>query len=229
MRKKLIIISAILGFVLNFYNTSLAGYTVSPGKFQKYESQNFLLKPTEKATGYITLYNLDKENSISLSLYTADATKTQTGELTLKNKNEIQNGVSKWISPSLNNIDLNAGEYKEIPFDLTVPENTPPGTYIGGLSIETTNTRQPQNEKSNGAISLTRIITMIYIEVPGDKNSSYKLGNFNFKDNKFNYYIENNGNTILKLSGYIEVQETKEKFQVNSLIEFGEKLDLNIP
>jgi len=81
-------------------------------------------------------------------------------------------------------IEVPAGNYVEVPFKITVPENAAVGDHTGGLIIEAA----PKMAEGTGFNVVTRIGARIYLTVPGEKIFSLKIDDFSWS--RQDYTIE---------------------------------------
>lgn len=121
-----------------------------------------------------------------------------------------------------NEISLGAGERKDIPFKIEVPQNAPPGGHFAVIWWG----NKPEGGSGDQVAIVTRAGILVYLQVSGDINESGNL--LNFKLPKFLFWsfpsdflvsFKNEGNTYLKPKGDITVKNmfggTKTVFGVN--------------
>lgn len=81
-------------------------------------------------------------------------------------------------------IEVPAGNYMEVPFKISVPENAAVGDFTGGLIIEAA----PEKAEGTGFSVVTRIGARIYLTVPGEKIYNLKINEFSW--NRQDYTFE---------------------------------------
>jgi len=90
------------------------------------------------STDEVTLANLTK-NPINLELYAADAYNTADGSFAIQPNFEPKVHMGKWIHFPVSTITIPPLSGDIVPFTYTVPGNTPPGDYAGGIvAVQTT-------------------------------------------------------------------------------------------
>jgi len=74
------------------------------------------------------------KDPLTLSIYSTDAShKKETGSFHAGHTNETPENVGKWTQISPQTISLTPFQTKEIPFTITVPEETENGEYYGAI------------------------------------------------------------------------------------------------
>lgn len=106
------------------------------------------------------------------------------------------------------NIHLNSGEKKEIPFEIHVPDNAPPGGHFAVIWWG-----NAPAQGGTGASIVTRAGILVYLRVSGDINEDGSITRFAIDRNIFfkfpiNFAItfQNNGNVYLKPIGGIRIK-----------------------
>lgn len=90
------------------------------------------------STDQVTLANLTK-SPITLELYAADAYNTTNGSFAVKPNFEPKVHMGKWIHFAVSSITVQPTAGDIVPFTYTIPGNTPPGDYAGGVvAVQTT-------------------------------------------------------------------------------------------
>jgi len=177
----------------------------------------YTVDPGTTINDFVVISNVGAEDT-SVDLRSNDAIITDDGAFTIVS-NELENKeVGKWVQLDNNKIDLPAGKGVKIPFKISIPADTKPGEYAGGLSI----TEIDKGDPSSAPLSVkTRIGNRIYITVKGDINVSSTVkdlaiinpNNENFTDELrkrgfikpenivFKFTAENTGDAYTALSG----------------------------
>lgn len=118
---------------------------------------------------------------------------------------------------NLNNVDLKAGETKEIKQTVDIPGNAAPGAYFGALRYAAVPKGQSQNQ-ADRQVSLTASVAhLVFVEVPGDINEQIqveslkaqrdnKAGSFFFESpNQAAVGVKNKGNGFSRPFGKVNV------------------------
>lgn len=183
------------------------------------QSFSFELNPRENRQETIQIYNTANTN-LNLIMYGADASTTPTGILDIKDENELQTNVGKWISFDTSTINLGPKEEKDVIFHVNIPANTPPGTYVGAIAVSSINKSKIQ-QNTTGLISIIRSLTPVYINIPGVEKNSFEFNNFSFTDDQKNpqltMTVKNTGNTLLAVDGQINIQDINTKQTVQTI------------
>lgn len=148
---------------------------------------------------------------LNITLYATDSLRTANGETGFKSQNQKQKNIGKWVEFIKEDIKINPNESTKIPFTID-PENNfqQPGTYIGGIAIQSNNANTNDPSKGGTAVKvLTRNIQKILITIPGEVTNSYKAidlvasSKLSFVD--FNYGLANTGNSLIKINGKLDI------------------------
>ena len=169
----------------------------------------FTLEPGKTLNSNIHLINKSGDN-ISVELYATDGTQTNTGSFTVKSRYAEQKYVGNWLTFETPLVDLAPNETKIIEFSITLPQTVTPGTYGGGISASPA---RPETASSGmaGAVVASRVVTPLYITIPGEKSTSYEWKEFSHVAegrHSFIFNIENSGNTIIQAKGSIIISDT---------------------
>lgn len=205
-RKKLLTIGILCALLLPL----TASAHVSFKRTEKEDKFQFKIDAGETITHEIYLLNIQDE-PIDVEVYSTDGTITSNGAFSVLSRNENQTALGTWINfTDDTTLHLEGKEERLIPFTISVPEGTTPGVYGGGLSASPIVATQEMTSGA-GAIVSTRVVQPIYVEVPGTKVSKYDWGTFTYtggRENNFNFSFKNEGNTIIKVNGDIEIRDT---------------------
>jgi len=125
--------------------------------------------------------------------------------------------VSSWIRFETESIDLDAGEEKEVSFQVIVPADATPGSHFGGIFM----VLKPPKLRESGAGVGYEVGTILSLRIAGDTLEEARIREF-FSDKtmyskpevKFTTTVENIGNVLIRPVGPIEI--------INI---FGEKVD----
>lgn len=169
----------------------------------------FEIKPGETTIYEILLKNT-ADTPIDTQVYATDGTITDSGTFTVLNKERPQIGIGKWTTfVDKGPIHLEGKEEKKIQLSITVPPDSTPGVYSGGLSAEPILDSSIQ-KTAVGAIVSTRVVFPMYVKVTGEKITKYSWDTFTYYFNKkhsFQVIFINSGNTIVKIKGTLEITD----------------------
>ncbi len=117
--------------------------------------------------------------------------------------------ISDWLTLSAEEIQLQPGETKEYTFVMNVPLEVSPGSHFGSLIISA----EPPKLRASGAGIGYEVANIISIRIAGDAYESARIRQFSTSqyiygttDVDFNVHIENEGNTLIKPIGPLEVK-----------------------
>jgi ABC-type sugar transport system permease subunit len=199
-------LSIILLFLITFI-PCIASAQVSFRR-EDYEKLNFEIDPGSKLTKEIRVINI-KEDPIDAYIYATDGTQTTTGSFTVLPKTSEQINIGNWVKFEKDQVHLEGMEQKYVKYTIDIPSNITPGVYGGGLAVQPMSPKT--NQQSTGAIVSTRVVTPIFIKIPGEKHTQYNWKDFSYKfdkkKHKFFFEIENKGNTIVQTKGSIELKD----------------------
>lgn len=166
-------------------------------------------------TDEILIQNND-DSALNVSLYATDSLRTTDGNTGFKTQNQKQKNIGKWIQFLDKEININGKQNAKIEFTIDPSlDIQQPGTYIGGIAIQSKNNAINDPSKSGTAVKvLTRNIQKILITIPGEVTNSYKAidlaasSKLSFVD--FNYGIANTGNSLIKVTGKLDIYHEKD-------------------
>jgi len=131
--------------------------TINPRKFL------FEIKPGEQAADDAYIKNFS-DDEITVLLYGADPTVSNTGSLAYKTRQNVNDGPGSWIKFDEPQVDLKPQEGKKVHFTVSVPKDTPLGDYKAGIAIEKT-----KKDINNPSITIaTRVIIHAEIKVTNE-------------------------------------------------------------
>lgn len=176
-------------------HTGFAQFTVVPAE-PFLRQFNIEMQPEENFSGAVIVKNLSNK-PLKIKVYGADATHSNQGTFALTTLSKEQRSIGTWVSFLEEEYTIEEREEKSIPFNITLPVDTTPGNYAGGIAIESI------TEKTGAVSSSSRIYVKMFLNVPGEKNFGFDWHTFHYepasKDTKalFSLGIKNNGNTIV--------------------------------
>lgn len=116
--------------------------------------------------------------------------------------------LSEWITLSTEEVTIPAGGEVEVPFVMTVPSTVSPGSHFGSVVISV----EPPRLRSSGAGIGYEVANIITIRIAGDAVESARIRQFSTSkyiygstNVEFSARIENEGNTLIKPTGPLEV------------------------
>lgn len=95
----------------------------------------------------------------------------------------------------------------EVPVVINVPQDAPPGGHFLAIGFGT----MPAKQKGSGVAIGVNVLSLVYINVSGDRIDKISVSEFNAKKVyfgfpvKFAYKIKNEGNTYVRPTGDIEI------------------------
>ena len=115
----------------------------------------------------------DGSEPITLKLYAVDAVTAVNGGTTFAKQGQEVTGVARWLSLSITQVSLAAGEERVVPFTITIPEDAAPGEHVAGLVLETLPSEAAAAGSSGEAQFNVQVIrrvgVAVLIEVPGPR------------------------------------------------------------
>ncbi len=115
-------------------------FSVAPTTLGGHPRQNYtpIVSAGSTSNDEVTVANLSSK-SITLQLYAADAYNTPNGSFAVKPNFEPKVHMGKWIHFPVNTVTIPPTSGVNVPFTYTIPANTPPGDYAGGIvAVQTT-------------------------------------------------------------------------------------------
>lgn len=100
--------------------------------------------------------------AITLDVYAADGFLTEDGSLDILAGGEPSTELGSWVAIDSPQLTLASGESAEVPFDIAVPADTPPGDYAAGVVASMLVTAD------NGTITERRLGSRVHLRVLGD-------------------------------------------------------------
>ncbi|GIH25218.1 hypothetical protein Aph01nite_35280 [Acrocarpospora phusangensis] len=165
-------------------------------------SFDYVVNPGGSLEDGLIVANRGKD-PLDLAVYAADGFTTDTGQLDLFPKDKKSVGIGAWVHADRDHAEIKPGQSITIPLKVTVPDNAPPGDYVGGILTSLT---QPGDA---GGINVDRRLGIrIILRVSGqlrpnlaieDLRMDYagSVNPFSSGDAIISYTIHNTGNAIL--------------------------------
>lgn len=116
--------------------------------------------------------------------------------------------LTDWINLESTELFIPAGEDREMKFLMRVPDTAAPGSHFGSVIV----TVEPPEIRSSGASIGYEVANIIHVRIKGDVIEEARIRQFSTDkyiygstDVEFNVLIENEGNTLVKPAGPLEV------------------------
>lgn len=112
--------------------------------------------------------------AITLRTFTSDAVVLVNGGFGVQEEEEELTGATTWIDWPTETYTFEPGEGIERTFTVTIPDDTAPGEYIAGISLQTAD--PIEIEGSTMFNQIIRKVIAVFITVEGDTSASFELG-----------------------------------------------------
>lgn len=182
---------------------------------------SFDLDPGESIETEFELVNLGDE-PILLSVTPVDAKIDEFGNFTLVSVNNDQNYIGNWVEVTDEYVEVQPGERLDYPFTLTVPEDTLPGQYAGGLVATSVLPEALLSDDFTGFALTGQVGTRIYLNVNGEIIDSLVWDQFEFgreydKNQYLDFSFTNEGNSILDVTTLLTVNGVEQEHSLGVL------------
>ncbi|MFF2371890.1 DUF916 domain-containing protein [Agromyces sp. NPDC058110] len=146
---------------------------------------------------------------IELEVYAADGFLTPDGSLDILPKGEESVELGSWVTVESPSISLASGETAEIPFEVAVPADAPPGDYAAGVVASMT-------VDAEGVVTERRLGSRVHLRVLGDLAPAFTVTDvtvdytgtpvpFAPGDGSVTFTLTNTGNTRLAPDAVVQV------------------------
>jgi hypothetical protein len=191
------------------------------------------------ATDVAAIVSNSTDQPVTLLTYPVDGQSNPQGSFSFASKTDAATGVGAWVRLDAAQITVPANSELRVPFRLSVPANTPPGDYVGGVVIQS-----PPVEGETSIVGgdtavrvdvIQRQGVRIYLNVAGAAVKSLELGELSWRQTAdgvtFTLPLRNTGNTILYPTGTVDLAswmggDTELDFDPPESILPGERFDL---
>ncbi|HEY1354059.1 MAG TPA: DUF916 domain-containing protein [Ktedonobacteraceae bacterium] len=181
-------------------------YNVRPRPYFIYNSV-----PGARLVDHLHIVN-DGSARGTLHLYAADATTAPTSGTTFLSENASSHDVGSWITLSKQQITLNPGQSREVPFTLTVPGKVLPGQHGGGiLGVQLLPPQTVATTTANSfVIKVQSTLALgVLVNLPGARAEKLTTRSITY-DTASEYQrlllaLENNGTQLLYPAGTLQV------------------------
>lgn len=159
------------------------------------------------------------EIPLDLRTYAADAVVLVNGGFGLEDEDAERTGASTWIDWEAETFAFEPGDGVERPFTVTIPEDTAPGEYIAGISLQTA---EPlEIEGSTMFNQIIRKVVAVFIVVEGETTASFELGEPEIitttGGSRLEVPVTNSGDVLVRPEGTVILtnDEGREVFSAN--------------
>jgi len=176
---------------------------------------------------------------VTLLTYPVDGQSSPQGTFALASQTGPRAGIGAWVRLDAAQITVPANSNLKVPFRLSVPANTPPGDYAGGLIIQS-----PPVEGETSIVGGDTAVRLdvvqrqgvrIYLNVAGTAVKTLQHGDLSWQQTgdtlTFTLPVHNTGNTTLHPRASLDVSgwvgaNTQLKFDTPEIMLPGANLDL---
>ncbi len=154
----------------------------------------------------------------TVSLFAADASTAQMTGIVYSSANPAQHEVGSWLSLSMKQVTLTAGQSLLIPFTVRVPNGEEPGQHMGGIIAQSAAEPTSSGVNSSGNVQFQvslvhQQIIALQVDVQGRSTqqlaaSSIQAGTTN-GNQELLIDLHNPGNTMLKPQGSLQIMNTQ--------------------
>ncbi|WP_079000328.1 WxL protein peptidoglycan domain-containing protein [Streptomyces sp. AS58] len=173
-------------------------------------SYSYTVNPGGQVEDAMVVANRSK-SPLRLALYAADGYTTDTGQLDLVTKDKKSVAIGAWVHADRESAVIKPGKSAKIPFTLTVPDNTTPGDYVGGIL-----TSLKQSDDAQGINVDRRLGIRVKLRVSGELDPKLAIEDLHVDysgttnplatgDATVSYTIHNTGNALLSARQSVSV------------------------
>jgi hypothetical protein len=205
MKRYLILLSLLFTFA------HAADIGISPPRLE------LVVEPGETITDSIMLLT-DAIQEQQMQVIVEDFTLDPKGDVSTLPPGSLEYSASQWLQPELTDFVIAGGEGQEFRISVTVPDDASLGGTYHGMVFFTV--IPPPTETSGiGVVTTARIGLAVYVTVANTEQGGAELVDFFQEDDGgLTFAVANTGNTVMRLSGRIELRneagETKYALEV---------------
>lgn len=164
----------------------------------------YALKAGARIEDSAVIYNQSEEPRV-FHVYGADVANASGGGLAPAQEGQKMTAVGAWLKlDSAATVTVRPKSSEKVRFSLTVPEGTPPGSYVGSL---VTALRTPA--VSGGVNTETRIARLVELTVPGTADLQVSLSSLEHHPvgggEEFTVTVRNTGNVLYTFTGTLNI------------------------
>ncbi|MFC1750900.1 hypothetical protein ACFL2V_19080, partial [Pseudomonadota bacterium] len=193
-------------FLLNAQVAS-ASLAISPGEANP--TMHFVIEAGQSYMGEVIVFNkYDVTKTIVVS--SVDSIRSPSGSLLPLANYDEKKGVGLWTSfNNTTKYEIPGSDNITIPFTLSIPSDTPIGTYGGALTVK----EEIDKSSQNGDVSFsTRQAYLLTVNVPGETTTDIEISDLKYADipgnnDLISFKIENNGNSTLLIRHVLSLSD----------------------
>lgn len=145
------------------------------------------------------------DTTVDAKTFAADAYTLVNGGFGARLAGEASSGVTSWVAYPADTLTIEPGQAVVRTFDLTVPDDAPPGEYITSLVIQNATPTATGGSGSIAMNQITRQAIAVAITVPGPLVPGLQLGTATYKPvgtrAVLSFAVTNSGTMHLKPAG----------------------------
>lgn len=176
------------------------------------------LEPGAGEAGFVRLEN-PSDTPVTIELAAADATTAQTGGSAYAPPGVTPVGVGAWLELARSQVTLEPGTSRRIRFRVRVPDETPPGQYLAGITAyvptpPSSATPEVDRGESQATVTLnvqTRYVLGVQINVPGSWTPRLAIETVRLSEqdsgSSLGLHLRNTGTTMLRPAGSVIVAD----------------------
>ncbi|MCC6705209.1 MAG: hypothetical protein IT334_10055 [Thermomicrobiales bacterium] len=170
----------------------------------------------------IVLGNAD-EVPLTLRTYVSDVVPIVNGGFAVAEEDVEPSGTATWIDYPAETFEFAPGDGIERAFTIKIPEDTEPGQYIAGISLQTADALDV--EGSSMFRQIIRKTVAVFIIVPGEENPAFELDAPSTQESGSRQFITvpiaNTGNILVRPTGALIIATPDGEPVMNAPIELG--------
>lgn len=150
-------------------------------------------QPGEQKPLSITLKNIT-QNEVTAQVFLNDFESdniTGNPQIIVDNRARTPYSLANMLK-NFNDVDLKAGETKEIKLAIDIPANAAPGAYFGALRYAAVPKGQAQNPAERQVALTASVAHLVFVEVPGNINEQIQVENLKAQrnDKKGSFFLD---------------------------------------
>lgn len=146
-------------------------------------------------------------NATDLTVSDSDWTQSESGRLSFVGSGADPHSASAWLTLPSSVVQVPAKSSVDYRFSVTVPDDAAlEGTYKTVIFFETGPSSAPN--ASNALLTRQRLGLILYVTVAGTERNGSKLVDMYGDGNTVHAIIANQGNTVMRFSGTLEVRDS---------------------
>lgn len=211
------------------FAVSAVGDAQQPGVTEK---GYFIYKmpPGGTSAGSLLVKN-NGDKPLQVRLVVVPAMTAQNGGSTFGAPGSVTEGPGTWVKLAQSSLDLQPGTSSSVAFSVYVPASVRPGQYLAGIAAYKPKT-EVTNHVTNGQDQATaildvqmRYVVAVQVDVPGAWQADMAIPEVSFLEQPSGAFlgvrIENSGDTLLRPTGSIRVEDLSGNTVVERPINMG--------